>query len=419
MRIMPRRKVELSYCEMARASIHVFFSKKAKKNAFVGEFERKFADFIGVQYAMAIPNVRTGLSLFFESDDFVSGDEIILPSLNYHVIPAILKNKGLKPIFVDVDPETWTIDPKDVEEKITNKTKGLIALHLFGQSCQMEELQDICRRRNIFLIEDVAHACGGSFQGKKLGCFGDLAFFSFGTGKALVAFGGGMVATNEEKIFLGIKKRVDSLGLSSGVLSTKSFLGSLAETIFTGRIIFSFFIYPVLWVISLLRPGFADWLTEDKYVLDEGDVEVRSVSISPFQACLALSQLEKLQELNRKRKELTTLLTRLLDRLEEIQVQFTNENYEHMGLYYSMAAQQPDELRKFLFSRGVDTKKGTMRACSALKFFENSQKCPIAEQIAPNIVELPCYPSLSEKDIYYQANLIQKFYRKLPKKMDL
>jgi len=414
MRIMPRRKVELSYQEIGRAFIRALFAKNEKRDVFVKEFEERFADFIGVRYALAIPNMRTGIPLFFDSGGFARGDEIIVPSFNYHVVPAILKKRGLRPVFADVDPQTWTIDPSDAQRKITDRTKGLIALHVFGQSCRMEELREVCARRKITLIEDAAHACGGDHQGQRLGRFGDLAFFSFGTGKALVAFGGGMMTTNDEDIFQRIKKRACSLGLPSGLLSAKVFLGSLAETVFTRRTLFSFLVYPALRTMGMLRPGFADRLTEDKVVLEEGDIKMRSVSLSAFQACLALGQLEKLPELNRRRKERAALLTRLLGGIRGIEMQFKDEKDEHTGLYYSIAVPQPERLRRFLFSRGVDTKMGTMRACSALRFFESPQRCPVAERIAPRIVELPCYPSLTEKDIYYQAGLIREFYEEHP-----
>jgi len=407
---MPRRRVELSYRELGGAFFRVFSAGSKKRRALVAEFERKFADFIGARYAIAVPSFRTGLSFFFDSSDFAKGDEILLPALNYHVVPAILKNKGMNPVFVDIDPETWTIDPQKVEEKITDRTKGLIALHLFGQSCPMAALRDVCRRHNIFLIEDVAHACGGRYHGKKLGSWGDLAFFSFGTGKALVAFGGGMITTNDENIFLRMKKRIDGLRLPWGVLSAKSFCGALAETVFTRKILFSFFIYPLAWMISLFYPHFIDSLTEDKYVLEEGDVELRSVSMSPFQACLALEQLKKINEFNGRRKKWAARLTNHLKDMPDVKTQFRNENDEHIGLYYSMAVRNPEELRKFLFLNGVDTKRGTMRACSTFEFFQNSSKCSIAEEIGPCLVELPCYPSLCAQDIDYQVDLIRKFY---------
>lgn len=417
MRIMPRRKVELSLGEIITAFIRAFFSVKAERHAFAGQFEKRFADFIGVRYAMAFPSVRAGMALFFECGCFAKGDEIILPSFNYHVVPAVLAHKGLKPIFADVNPATWTIDPVDVERKITDKTKGVIALHVFGQSCAMDALRDLCRRYHLFLIEDAAHACGGTYHRKKLGSLGDGAFFSFGTGKALVAFGGAMLTTDSEEIFLRITERINALTLPSGVLGVKSFFGSFAETVLTGRVVFSYFVYPLLWIISLFHPDFADVLTEDKYVFEEGNVTLRSLSLSPFQACLALSQLEKLEELNRRREKWAALLTELLKDCPAVQIHYQGGHDEHIGLYYSIAVPDPEALRKFLFSKGVDTKKGTMRACSALAFFEGSQTCPVAERTAPRLVELPCYPSLSEPDIYYQANLIREFYGKDPKKM--
>jgi len=413
MKIMPRRRVEIPLKDIFKIIPNILFPEKNAHNG-IENFQKTFARFIGVKYAIVVPSARLGLSVFLDTVPYENNDEVILSSFNYHVIAALFKNKGLKPIFVDIDPHTLNMNPELIEEKITSKTKFLIATHLFGKTSCLDPLVAICKKHNILLIEDAAHACGGEYHQKKLGNFGDLSFFSFGTGKALVALKGGMLTTNDDRIYQNLKNQFAKSDILIDGMSYKKLIKPILETILTNRIIFSFFVYPGLLLLNLITPQIADKLTEDKYTLEDGTFPEKNSSFQPFQASLGLNQLQKLESSNARRIYLATQLNSLLKDIDQIKIPIIEQNKEHVALYYTIIAEKAAELRKFLFLRGVDSKKGTMRACSALSFLENSHSCPVAENIAPKAIELPCYPSLRLEEIYYQANLIRKFYGKNP-----
>jgi len=411
MRIIPRRKVEISLKEIYAIWRSIFLHDNPI-NSKVLTFEKAFAHFIGVKYALVVPSARVGLAVLLDALEFHPGDKIILSSYNYHVIPALIKLKGLTPVFVDIDPLTWNIDVSLIERSITPKTKAIIATHLFGQACDLEEILDICKKYNLILIEDVAHACGAEYKNIKLGNFGDVAYFSFGTGKALVAFGGGMLVTNSDFLFEKIQNNLNKFKFLYNRYSPKAINKILAEFIGTTRIFFSLFVYPIIAFTNLIGSDFVDRLIEDKYVLEDGRIGKKIARFSEIQAAVGLEQLARLKILNKKRSNYAHILTGLLKDIDDLKTPSVGKDRTHISLYYCIVTNQAKALRKYLALRGVDTKRGSMRACSSLKFFDSQSRCTIAEKISDNVIELPCYPSLTKKDIYYQANLIRRFFKK-------
>ena len=179
----------------------------SSKGRFVKLFEEKFSDFQGGGYSSSVTNGTVALHLALKVLDIKKDDEIIVPSLTYIASVNAIKYVEAKPIFIDSDLSSWNIDTSKIEEKITKKTKAIIAVHLYGAMCNMQKLKDICEKHNLFLIEDAAEAFGSDYKGKKSGTFGDIATFSFFGNKTITTGEGGMVYSNdEEKI-----KRVASL----------------------------------------------------------------------------------------------------------------------------------------------------------------------------------------------------------------
>jgi len=174
MRIIPRQQVEISFKAIREAWKWIFSKKTSSKTS---EFEGAFAKYIGVKHAAAVPSGRVGFSLVLDSLGLIEGDEVICSALNYHVIPFVVKSKGFKPVFVDINSCSYNIDADLIESKITPRTRCVIATHLFGAACAIEQISSICKKYNLILIEDVAHACGAQLNGKKLGSFGDYAVF--------------------------------------------------------------------------------------------------------------------------------------------------------------------------------------------------------------------------------------------------
>ncbi|MBZ0165413.1 MAG: DegT/DnrJ/EryC1/StrS aminotransferase family protein, partial [Candidatus Omnitrophica bacterium] len=260
MRIIPRQVVDLSCQDITS----IVFPGRVKKED-IARFEKAFAAYIGKPYALVMPTARLGLACLLEAMEWPQGSEIIVAALNYHVVPYVIQSKGLTPVFVDINSHTNNIDPDLIEAKITAKTRAVLVTHLFGRAAPAEQIRMICDRFQLFLIEDVAQACGAERQEHKLGSFGDAALFSFGQGKILTTLRGGMVLTDDPIVLQKVKQCYQQLASSRGVAKESIPFKSVMEWVFTQRLFFALVIYPLLVAADLLNVDLIDRLSGDCY----------------------------------------------------------------------------------------------------------------------------------------------------------
>ena len=166
----------------------------------VVEFEKKFADFCGSNHAVAINNGTAALHAALLAAAIGPGDEVIVPAFTFVATATAVAMCGAKPVFADVDEQTFNILPQQVEERITQKTKAVIGVHLFGQPFDIEAVQEICESKSLKFIEDAAQAHGALYKNAKAGGFGHLACFSFYATKNMITGEGGMVTTSDKGI---------------------------------------------------------------------------------------------------------------------------------------------------------------------------------------------------------------------------
>lgn len=171
----------------------------------VNEFEKKFADFCGTKYCIGVANGLDALSLIVKAYDIGEGDEVLVPSNTYIASILAISSNGATPVLVEPTLSTYNINPANIEKHITNKTKAIMVVHLYGQSCDMAPIIDIAKKYNLKVIEDCAQAHGAIYRGEKVGNLGDAAGFSFYPGKNLGALGdGGAITTNDEALYTKI-----------------------------------------------------------------------------------------------------------------------------------------------------------------------------------------------------------------------
>ena len=176
------------------------------KNA---ELEQMFIDMFKVKYAVSMSNCTDSLHVCCMVCGFGPGDEVICPSLTFAASCNCIRYVGATPVFVEPDIRTFNIDPSRIEEAITDKTKAIMPVHLYGQPCDMDTIMEIAKKYGLFVVEDCAQAHGAKYKGQKVGTFGDAAGFSFYPGKNLGALGdAGAVGTNDEKL----AKKIRTLG---------------------------------------------------------------------------------------------------------------------------------------------------------------------------------------------------------------
>jgi len=172
-------------------------------------FEKAFAEYCGTKYCIGVGNGLDALMLSLKALGIGEGDEVIIPSNTYIATALAVTYVGAKPVFVEPKIETFNIDPQLIEEIITNKTKAIIPVHLYGQACDMDPILEVAKKYELKVVEDCAQAHGATYKGQKIGSFGDAAGFSFYPGKNLGALGdAGAVVTNNEEV----AKKVRALG---------------------------------------------------------------------------------------------------------------------------------------------------------------------------------------------------------------
>lgn len=177
----------------------VYDSTAFSGGAFVQDFEEEFSKYIGTEFALGVSNGTVSLHLAMLALGIGPGDEVIIPANTFIATAWGVSHAGATPVFVDCDAETWEIDVNQIESSITTKTKAIIGVHLYGQPFDIDAVNLICKKHNLFLIEDAAQAQGALYKGRKVGGFGEVACFSFYPGKNLGACGeaGGLTMNNE------------------------------------------------------------------------------------------------------------------------------------------------------------------------------------------------------------------------------
>ena len=167
----------------------------------VKSFEDEFAAFCGTKYALTCVNGSVALRLALIACGVRPGDEVIIPPYTFIATSTIVLEANCVPVFVDIDPDTYNLDPEKIEAAITKRTKAIIPVHFAGQACEMDKIMAIAKKHNLKVIEDACHGHAAEYKGKKLGSIGDAGCFSFQSSKNLTCGEGGMVITNDEKLY--------------------------------------------------------------------------------------------------------------------------------------------------------------------------------------------------------------------------
>lgn len=395
--------------EEVKVLLRSVFSKSSPGR--IQQFEQQFAKYVDLPHAVAVSSIREGLSRLIDLMEFKPGDEIILCAYNYHVIPLLLQKKDLVPVFVDIEPGSMNIDAAQIESKITERTKCVIATHLFGESAQIDQITDICHEHNLILIEDAAHSCGAEWNDKKIGSYGDYGLFSFGTGKPLVTLGGGMIVGKNDKILNHLRDEVSDRSESNNrSKSAGYFLKCLIQIALTNRILFAVGIYPLLALLGLFGWDAIERLTGDKYTPADITSKSNLGGFTTLQAGLGMAQLRKLDQFNDGRIAHALVLDKMLKDIKELRRTQVDSTRKNVILSYNLVMDGVAKFRRTLLLRGIDTRESSMRNCAKLIYDAAESEYPQVSIIDDRIVELPCSHLLNIKDIYYIGNTVRKYF---------
>jgi dTDP-4-amino-4,6-dideoxygalactose transaminase len=397
-KIVPRNRISMPK-GCIRIFLKYFLKNKLTKGDEIKKFEKSFAKYLKVKHSIAVSSARMGLYLILKAWNIKAGDEIIVSSYNAPIIPKVIRMVGATPIFVDVDPKTYNINPKLIEQRITKKTKAIVVTHIEGLPCDLNSILKIVKKYNLKLIEDCAHSLGAEYKKKKVGSFGDAAIFSFGKGKHLNTFYGGMITTNNAKMAIAVREELKSFRSPTIFEVVKNLISNFLISTFTSPIFFNFAIYPLLLLTNIFNTDLITKIFEDK---NQFIPEKHSIKYSNFQAAIGLQQLKLLEQKIKKRIKNAMILDERLN--EKIKRQTLLKNTRHVYLNYSIEVNDRESLRKKLFLHGIDTQPTWMKSCSP--------SCPISKKLEKTVLYLPIYESLSRDEIEYIIKTFNKIIEK-------
>lgn len=380
----------------------------AKAGEHILRFEQGFAEYIGVPYAVGVESARKGLYSILKSRGFDQGDEVILPDYTFQALPVVVMACGLKPVFVDVDPLTYNINPALIEEAVTERTKAIVVTHMFGHPVDMDAVLRVARKHRLFVVEDCAHGCGGKYRNRRLGSLGDAAIFSFKMGKNLPCFGGGMITTSDERLNANLKDRIMSFPYPKTSDLVRDIAGTFLFYCSTHRNVFPWLTYPILRVLDSMGSSFSDDQIEESFdpVQSVKSLE-HQTRLTNLQAAVGLEQLPGLDALNDKLIANARQLMKELSDVGNISLPVEYPESLPTYLYFRLQVAETRSFRKALLARGVDTKRDDMSACSTLKIFsEYRGNCPNAAELNRRSIEIPNNPFLDKKDISYIAGQV-------------
>ncbi len=336
----------------------------SSKGEYIQKFENQFANFVGVKYATGVCNGTVAIHLALVALGIKSGDEVIVPTFTYIASANPIAQIGAIPVFCDSEEDTWQMSPKDVEAKITPKTKAIMVAHLYGHPCDMEKIMNIAQKHNLLVIEDCAEAIGTKFKNQHVGTFGDIATFSFFGNKTITCGEGGMVVTNDATLF-DRAVRLKGQGLAK---------------------------YREYWHDI---PGFNYRMTN-------------------IQAAIGLAQLEQVDKFLAKKHQIADWYKEFL---KDLPVKFHKESKNTYHSYWmcSIQVEKPeirDDLRNYMREHGIETRP-TFYPIHTMPMYEKEfSKHHVAEDIAARGINVPSYPALEKSDVEYICNIIKEYYAK-------
>ena len=324
----------------------------------VERFEEEFSKYVGAKYGIGVNSGSDALFLALKALGIGEGDEVITVSHTFISTADAIARNGAKPVLVDIDPDTYCVDVSRIEERITNKTRAILPVHLYGHPADMQPITEIARRYNLAVVEDACQAHGAEFKGRKVGSIGDVGCFSFYPIKNLGAYGdGGMVVTDDEELAVKLK---------------------------------------------MLR----EYGQPQKYHHDFIGVNSR---LDEIQAAILRVKLKYLDEWNEKRRRVAKLYDELL-RNSHLVKPVEKEYAKHVYHLYVIRGEERDRLQRHLRANGIQTQihypipVHRQKAYQALVADANM---PATEKICQEILSLPMHPFLGEDEVQAVAECVR------------
>ena len=374
----------------------------------IAAFEQEFARFLGHGHVRAASTEYGRMALYFilKSMDLPPGSEVIVPALTFWVVPEIVRVAGLKPVFADIDPATFTLSPAAAERAITANTSAILPTHLYGLACDLDPIMAMAKRHNLKVIEDCAHSLGAMYRGQMVGTFGDASFFSFQGFKPLNTFGGGLAWMRDAEL----ARRVGELADAEATPTEKRVEGILRsgkfQHFFVQPAAFTCSLFPVWWAASFTNAKPEKYFWEKVRQLDPLPEHYRG-KYSNVQAALGLAGLARLPEFIERTRRHARILDSLLGDVPGVSVPTIPDGRTHVYYQYCAYVPDPDAIIRRCIRRGVDVAPMHVDVCTEMDVFgKPGPPAPGAEKAA-TALQIPLYESLSDADVRRIGDLVR------------
>lgn len=334
------------------------------------EFEKRFAEYIGTRFAVALNSGTAALHLALKVLE-VEGMEVITTPMTFiSTNHAILYNQGI-PVFVDIEPDTLNIDPMEIRRNMSPKTKVIMVVHYGGHSCDMDPILEMAKDKNLSVVEDAAHGCGGEYKGKKLGSLGDIACFSFHAVKNLSTGEGGMITTNDPELYTRLLK-LRWMGISKDTWSRED-----KDERYS-------------WYYNVEEVGF-------KYHMND------------IQAAFGLVQLKKLDKMNQRRKEITEKYNQNLRGLKWLEIPTVKPYANPSHHNYVIKVEKRDQLNIYLQEKEISTGVHYIPNNHYEMYHPFRGETPIANSVWKKLLTLPLFPDLRDEEVDLIIHEVKQF----------
>lgn len=351
----------------------------------ITEFEQKLCKITGAKYAVAVSNGTAALHLACMAVSLQEGDELITTPITFAASANCALYCGAKPVFADINPETYNISPASIREKITPATKAVVAVDFTGQAVELDEIRSICKEHNLILIEDAAHAIGTKYKGQPVGSIADLTTFSFHPVKTVTAGEGGAVTTNDEELYHKLL-RLRAHGITRNTN-------------------------------EMMHP------TEDPWYYEQVELGY-NYRLTDFQAALVSSQLDKLPAFSKRRHEIVTRYNEAFKPMPEIIVQkeiTESDTTRHLYILQLNTELLNCSRREFFDALCAENVCPQVHYIPVYyhSYYEKlgyrKGLCPVAEKLYERILSIPLYYSMSDQDVEDVITAVKKlidYYKK-------
>jgi dTDP-4-amino-4,6-dideoxygalactose transaminase len=362
-----------------RAVVDVLRSGWVSQGPRVAEFEQRFARYVGAREAVAVSSCTTALHLALIAAGVSPGDEVLCPSLSFVATANAIVYAGARPVFVDIDPVTFNIDPGQVEGAITGQTKAILVVHQIGLPCALREISEIASRHGLIVVEDAACAIGAEYEGKRIGApYSSMACFSFHPRKILTTGEGGMITTGDCEAAARLRKlRQHAMNVS-----------------------------------DLTRHS------TNKVVIESYDEVGYNYRMTDLQAAIGLVQLERLPDLLSRRRWLALRYTDKLTAIPWLVAPTEPEKHRHNFQSYMVRLRDDapisrDQLMQELLNHGVSSRRGIMAIHRERPYRDGNwdARLPVTNQVTDRALVLPLFYEMTEEEQDYVIECIAQIGR--------